>query len=204
VAGVVNRALYPRCVAGSSAQLVALVERAPVDATPAAPVALPPVELPQARRPGWPTLASLGIAAGLAAIGLGGWAIVSGADRGTAGGLDAPQLDRALAVLGSPSAERLPLRGSVGRIVLFAAPNGAALLALDGLGAAPDGRAYEAWVVPPGSATPLPAGTFDGSHRIVPLTRRVPAGALVAVTLETEGGAERPSRPLRLVAQRRG
>jgi hypothetical protein len=202
--GDVGNALYPRCVAGSSIQLVPSAEPAPLDAAPAAPVALQPIELPRARRPGWPTLASLGIATGLAAIALGGWAIVSAADRETAAGLEGAQLDRAIALLGSPTAERVPLRGSVGRIVLVAAPDGVALLALDGLGVAPDGRDYEAWVVPPGSATPLPAGTFDGSHRIVPLTRPVPAGALVAVTLESRGGAERPSRPLHLVAERRG
>ena len=86
--------------------------------------------------------------------------------------------------------------------MLVAAPDDAALLVLNGLGRAPDGNVYEAWVVPPGSATPMPAGTFDGSDRIVPLTRPAPPGARVAVTLEADGGSERPTRPLRLVAER--
>jgi len=73
---------------------------------------------------------------------------------------------------------------------------------LDGLGAAPDGREYEAWVVSPASATPIPAGTFDGTKRIVLLTRAAPPGARVAVTLEVDGGVDRPTRPLRLVAER--
>ncbi len=78
------------------------------------------------------------------------------------------------------------------------------MLALDGLGAAPDGRAYEAWVVPPGSATPLPAGTFHGTERVVLLTQPVPPGARVGVTLEQTGGVDHPSRPLRLAVERAG
>jgi hypothetical protein len=185
----------------SSAQLVSLPEQAPREATPAAPVVLPALELPRARRPGWPTLASLAIATGLVALGLGGWAIVSGAGDDTAAGLGSTQLEEALTILAAPGAERVPLHGSLGRIVLVAAPDGSAVLALDGLGVAPAGRDYEAWVVAPGSATPAPAGTFDGSGRIVLLTRPAPPGARVAVTLEANGGVSRPTRPLRLVAE---
>jgi hypothetical protein len=176
-------------------------ERAPVEATPAAPVTLEPVELPRARRPGWPTLASLAIATGLVALALGAWAIVSGSNQETAG-LDGPQLDRALSLLAAPGAERIALSGSVGRIVLVADPEGTALLSLTGLGPAPDGHDYEAWVVPPGSATPLTAGTFAGTERLVLLSRAAPPGSRVAVTLEADGGSERPTRPLRLVAER--
>lgn len=189
--------------ASSSAQLVSYVDPTPPpEATPAAPVGLAPVELPRARRPGWPTLASLAIATGLVALGLGAWAIVTAAHDDTAPGLEAPHLDRALSLLAAPGAERIPLRGSVGRIVLVADRDGAALLSLAGLGRAPDGYDYEAWVVPQGSATPRPAGTFDGSERIVLLSRPAPLGARVAVTLEVDGGADHPTRPLRLVAER--
>ena len=165
---------------------------------------LPPVELPAARRPGWPTLASLAIATGLVALALGAWAAVSAANEDAARSSARPELDRTLSLLGAADAERVPLSGSVGRIVLVARPDGEALLALNGLGTAPAGREYEAWVVPAGSATPVPAGTFDGTNRIVLLTRRAPPGARVAVTLEAEGGVERPTRPLRLVAERAG
>ena len=188
----------------SPAQLVPVSDRPPVEATPAAPVVLPPVELPAARRPGWPTLASLAIATGLVALALGAWAAVSAANEDAARSSARPELDRTLSLLGAADAERVPLSGSVGRIVLVARPDGEALLALNGLGAAPAGREYEAWVVPAGSATPVPAGTFDGTNRIVLLTRRAPPGARVAVTLEAEGGVERPTRPLRLVAERAG
>ena len=165
---------------------------------------LPPVELPAARRPGWPTLASLAIATGLVALALGAWAAVSAANEDAARSSARPELDRTLSLLGAADAERVALSGSVGRIVLVARPDGEALLALNGLGTAPAGREYEAWVVPAGSATPVPAGTFDGTNRIVLLTRRAPPGARVAVTLEAEGGVERPTRPLRLVAERAG
>ena len=50
--------------------------------------------------------------------------------------------------------------------------------------------------------TPLPAGTFDGDERIVMLTRPAPPGSRVGVTLEANGGADRPTRPLRVVAER--
>lgn len=184
-----------------SAQLVSLPEQARREATPASPVVLPALELPRARRPGWPMLASLAIATGLVALGLGAWAVVSGAGEDTAAGLGSTQLDEALTILSTPGAARVPLHGSLGRIVVVAAPDGGAVLALDGLGVAPDGRDYEAWVVPPGSATPLPAGTFDGSGRMVLLTRPAPPGARVAVTLEVDGGVSLPTRPLRLAAE---
>jgi hypothetical protein len=185
----------------SSAQIVPFTERASLEATPAAPVSLAPVELPRARRPAWPTLASLAVATGLVALGLGGWAIVAGADDESVG-LDGAQLDRALSLLAAPGTERIPLAGSVGRVVLVAGRDGAAVLSLTGLGSAPQGYDYEAWVVPPGSATPVPAGTFDGSERLVLLSRPAPPGSRVAVTLEANGGADRPTRPLRLVAER--
>jgi hypothetical protein len=185
----------------SSAELVTFAERPPLEATAAAPLTLEPVELPRARRPGWPTLASLAIASGLVALALGGWAIVSGSDEQTAG-LAGAQLDRALSLLTAPDSERIALTGSVGRIVLVADRDGTALLSLTGLGSAPDGYDYEAWIVPPGSATPLPAGTFGGDERIVMLTRPAPPGSRVGVTLEADGGADRPTRPLRLVAER--
>lgn len=174
----------------------------PVDASPAARLELTELELPRARRPGWPTLAALAVACGLVALALGAWAIVSGADPEPNASLDSPRVDRALAILADPASERVPLRGSLGRILLVAGTDNDAVLVLDGLGRAPGGHEYEAWVVPPGSATPLPAGTFDASDRIVLLTRPAPRGARVGVTLEEAGGVERPTRPLRLVAQR--
>jgi hypothetical protein len=170
-----------------------------VEAAPATPVPLPALDLPPARRPGWPTLAALAIACGLVAVALGAWALVAGTRLEPA---PEPSAAQSLAVLADPAAQRYPLRGSVGRIVLVVNHADEAVLVLAGLGAAPGGKAYAAWVVQRGSAQPVAAGTFDASERVFPLTLAVPPGALVGVTLEQAGGAEHPSRPLRLAAVR--
>jgi anti-sigma-K factor RskA len=64
----------------------------------------------------------------------------------------------------------------------------------------PPEKDYEIWVIE--GNTPQPAGVFDGEEDrdIVRLTRRVPSGASVAVTVERKGGVDRPTtRPLFLV-----
>ena len=139
-----------------------------LDASPPRPVGLSPVELPRARRPGWPTLAALALATGVAAIGIGAWSILDDAGSGPASTAD-PAVERSLAVLADSSAERYPLRGSVGRIALVATDTGAAVLALDGLGPAPTGSTYRVWLVPAGSATPVGDVTFDATSRVVPV-----------------------------------
>ena len=73
---------------------------------------------------------------------------------------------------------------------------------LNGLGPAPEGRVYQAWVTQPGPGETLPAGLFGGSDRFVALTERVAPGAQVSVTLEDEAGASAPSRAPRLYAVR--
>jgi hypothetical protein len=183
------------------ARVVSLPERpGTVEATPPRPLASP-VELPRARRPGWPTLAALAIATGLAAIVVGAWAIVSGVRSEPAPAPD-PTVERSLAVLADSSAERFPLRGSVGRVAVVVTASDDAVLALDGLGPAPAGSTYRVWLVPPGSATPVGDAAFDATARVVPLDRRVPRGTRVAVTLEPAADTLRPSRPLRLSAVR--
>ncbi len=73
---------------------------------------------------------------------------------------------------------------------------GVAELAVSGLAAAPQGKAYEIWVIEAGKA-PRPAGLFGGgSKTVVRLTRPVPAGATVAVTLERAGGVPAPTSPV--------
>ena len=185
------------------AHLVALdpVTDDALEATPGVPVPLPALDLPSARRPGWPTLAALAAGCGVVAIVLGAWALVASIRSSDAGPPD-PTVQQAVAVLTNARAERILLHGSVGRVALVVDPEGKAVLALDGLGRAPDGRTYAAWVVPAGSATPQRIGTFIGTRRAVPLDRRVGHGALVAITLEVEPPPERPSRPLRVSAVR--
>ena len=59
--------------------------------------------------------------------------------------------------------------------------------------AAPDGKTYEAWVIPKGKA-PIPAGLFSGGDSAtVHLRGTVPQGATVAVTIERPGGARAPT-----------
>lgn len=172
-----------------------------VDASPGAAVPLRALELPRERRPSWPTLAALAVAAGVAAVALGALALVQ-ETRSTPSEAAVPTLERSLDVLADAGAERYPLRGSVDRITLVVGDGGAAVLTLDGLGRAPAGSTYRAWVVPRGSAAPLAAAAFDASQRVVLLDRPVARGARVAVTLEPASAGERPSRPLRLVAVR--
>jgi anti-sigma-K factor RskA len=61
---------------------------------------------------------------------------------------------------------------------------------------APVGKTYEAWVIQ--GDKPAPTGTFAGGGRVAfALSRKVPDGAIVAVTLERAGGVERPTtKPL--------
>ena len=164
---------------------------------------LPPLEVEPPRKPSWPTLAALAIATGVAAVGLGVWAVVSEMRSGPEAASPAlPGIERALAVLADARAERYPLQGSVGRIVLVVDRRDRAVLTLDGLGRAPSGSRYHAWLVAPGSAVPVAVAMFDASSRVVPLAQRVLPGARVAVTLERATSATRPSRTLRLVALR--
>ena len=181
----------------------------PADA-PTAPTrtqSVRPVELPPERRLSAATLAGLAAAAGIAAIVLGGWAFVSGV------GSDQRRSDtrhvshragstKRLTLLAKPNAERLPLQGSVGRIILVVQPSNDAALVLNGLGEADSEWAYQVWVTPPDSITPRSAGLFSGREIVVPLTSPVPPGAVVAVTLEPATGSFAPTRRPKLVVER--
>lgn len=70
------------------------------------------------------------------------------------------------------------------------APDHTATLQVSGLAAAPQGKTYEAWIIPPGGA-PRRAGLFTNGG--VALNGRVPAHAVVAVTLEPAGGVRAPT-----------
>ena len=66
-------------------------------------------------------------------------------------------------------------------------------LHVSGLASAPNGKTYEAWVIPHGGAA-KPAGLFSGgSSSIVHLRGSVPRSAVVAVTLERAGGSAKPT-----------
>ena len=77
---------------------------------------------------------------------------------------------------------------------VFVGSGGKATLGTSGLAAAPRGKTYEAWVIPPGGQ-PRPAGLFDGGPdtTFLPLRGGVPQDGVVAVTLEPAGGSRAPT-----------
>jgi anti-sigma-K factor RskA len=97
---------------------------------------------------------------------------------------------KVIAVLGEPGSTHA-LQGAAGRLAV--AQSGNAALFLCGIGAAPSGKTYEAWVITGGKAAR--AGEFNGSHGCVGvrLARSVPAGSAVAVTIEPDGGSNQPT-----------
>ena len=127
-------------------------------------------------------------AAAVVAIGLGVWAATLSnsldAER-SARATDA----RAAAILADANAQRLAL-GDRGEVVR--GPRGEAVIVVRDLPAAPNGKTYEAWVIENG--VPLRAGLFDGGRQqIVLLDRPLPDGAIVAVTIEPDGGSDKPT-----------
>jgi len=96
------------------------------------------------------------------------------------------RLDRAQEAL-----RGVPLTGAKGSVVVS---NGSGALVVSDLGPAPAGKTYQAWVIKGGRASS--AGTFAGGGRTIVfrLTRPLPAGAVVAVTLEPSGGVQQPTQ----------
>jgi anti-sigma factor RsiW len=142
-----------------------------------------------------------GLAAGLAiaaaaAVILGIWA---GSLHGRLGDERAARLSaqQAAAVLGDSTATSVPLHGTDGRLVVGSDHRG--VLVVGGLANAARGKTFEAWVISNGM--PKPAGLFTQGG-VVPLTRRVTPGSIVALTVEPSGGSSRPtSSPFALTAR---
>jgi anti-sigma-K factor RskA len=83
---------------------------------------------------------------------------------------------------------------------VFVSPSQGLVLVANNLPKPAAGKAYEMWVIPKGGK-PVPAGMFqstaEGSAVHVQRGKVDPSAELVAVTLESEGGADAPtSRPL--------
>jgi anti-sigma-K factor RskA len=139
-------------------------------------------------RPAWRswTAAAAAVAA-CAAIGLGIWAVTlsRSLDR-TRSARD--QQASVLSILADPAARRVALSGAHGTLVV--SHTGASALLVSNLRPAPSGKTYEAWVVQ--GKSPRRAGTF-GAARPFRLTRPVPQGAVVAVTIERRGGVDAPT-----------
>jgi anti-sigma-K factor RskA len=135
------------------------------------------------RRRGVYLTGAVAAVAAAVALGLGLWAnsVTNSRDR-----------DRqVLQILADPSAQSTQLRGADGRLVVT--PSGEAALVVAGLNQAPSGKTYEAWVIE--GKVPARAGLFEGekTRDVVRLTRRVPPGAIVAVTIEVDGGVDQPT-----------
>ena len=106
----------------------------------------------------------------------------------------------AVSFLARPSTRRIPLAHSGGRIVLAVGQRGRGVLVLQGLRPASAGSSYIAWLIGPKGRILGSAGAFSGGTRIIPLSRLVPIGTGVAVTLE-HAAAAAPTGKLRLVAR---
>jgi anti-sigma-K factor RskA len=135
--------------------------------------------LPRRRRGRAAPLAAAAALAAAVALGFGVWSATRPTTR-----------DSFSAVLAQPGARLVPLDG---RGAVAVAPDGTAALAFT-VPPAPAGKAYEAWVIQGG--TPKPAGLFEGGDgtSVLDIEQPVRRGAVVAVTLERDGGAKRPTQ----------
>ena len=138
-----------------------------------------------------PWLAVAASVAACAAVGLGIWAgtLTKSLDRARATGARA---EAAAQILADPASQKIALNGGSGMLAVD--PSGRGVLVVHLLPAAPAGKIYEAWVIPPGGA-PRKAGLFssNGSMTMVSLAGNVPKGSVVAATMEHAGGSDRPT-----------
>jgi anti-sigma-K factor RskA len=148
-------------------------------------------------RPRWlPVVYTVSAVAAVAAIGLGIWTV----DLSRSLDRERSARQRIEKTLGSPTASVVRVSGQRTGTLLVA-PNGSGTLIVSQLPNAPKGKVYEAWVIK--NNMPVRAGTFPGGGNtiIIPLDRRVPQGAIVAVTLERKPGGEMPQGKIVLHSQ---
>ena len=144
------------------------------------------------RRWALPAAVSVAAVAAVAAIALGLWAASLSSDLDEA--RDALAGQRLVSsLLADGAARSVALDGADGRLIV--GESGRAALVVRDLSPAPEGKAYEIWVIE-GQRAPRPAGLFQEGGA-VPVRRPVPDDAVVAVTLEDDSGADAPSgKPL--------
>ena len=138
-----------------------------------------------------PVLASVTAIAAAIVIGLGIYAVsLNGQLDDSRAALSAQET--AAGVLADASATTVALQSGTGRLVVNDA--GTAVLVLDAVPSVPDGKTYQAWVIT--NNTPVSAGVFSatGSRAVVPIPQPVRSGAVVAVTIEPDGGAPTPTQ----------
>jgi anti-sigma factor RsiW len=138
--------------------------------------------------------------AACAALGLGIWAASLSSRLGDEREADA-RMEQALAVLADPAASHVSLQGAQGSLIVASSGRGA--LVLESLEPLPEGEYYTAWVSRDGK-TMEHAGAFrpDGGVRVFPLTRPVPDGGLVAVSIEARPDADQPTLPAIITSAR--
>lgn len=147
-----------------------------------------PLDLPRRRLA--PVLGAATAVAAAVAIGLGVYSL-SLADELDDTRVALERQEEAAAVLADPTARTVGLQSGDGRLVV--ATGGDAVLVVNGLERAPEGKTYQVWVVRGSAASS--AGLFSGAggRQVVPVDEEVQPGAVVAVTLERAGGAGAPT-----------
>lgn len=143
------------------------------------------------RRSRWtPVLGVAAAAAAAVAVGLGLYAVSLSND------LDATRTaladtQQAQSILADPSSQSVALEAGEGELVVGS--DGDAVLVLDMVEPAPEGKTYEVWIVE-GDA-PRPAGLFPGENGqdVVLVDGTVEPGNVVAVTVEDAGGVDAPT-----------
>jgi anti-sigma-K factor RskA len=162
------------------------------------------VEIPEPRRPSPAPLVVLGLLAGIAAMVVGAFAVVSAAGSAdepappaaaaTPTAAATPRVERqVLALLAKPSTDRVVFHGSGGQLLLVVGSAGRAAILVRGFERAPAGRPYRAWVV--GAGKPVRAGTFTGAERAVFLAVPVLRQERVVIARD-RAAALRPSSKL--------
>ncbi len=141
---------------------------------------------------GFTAVAGVAAVAAVAVLALGLWAnsLSNSLDRERS----ANEAYEQTAQLLGANASATPLVGADGSLLV--AEDGRAAIVVCGLDRAPSEMTYEAWVIT--GTTPEPAGLFRGGEGCQPvaLTRNVPSGATVGVTIERAGGATSPTLPI--------
>jgi anti-sigma-K factor RskA len=125
-------------------------------------------------------VASVAAVAAVALIAVGAWGVSVSRNLDSA--------ERELAVLSDPN--RRTFSSQAGEADLIVTPAGDAALLVRMVAPAPAGKDYEIWVIDDGE--PQRAGLFERPG-VALLTRPVHAGQTVAVTLERDGGVDRPT-----------
>jgi anti-sigma factor RsiW len=146
--------------------------------------------IPFRRRFAVPVLSSVAAVAAVLVVGLGIWAASLANELDDVRGQQADDAE-AVAILADPQRQELDLKGADGRLVVSS--TGRAAMVLSGVGSAPEGKTYEIWVIEGGK--PKPAGLFEDAdmQTVLTLSRPVPDDAIVAVTVERDGGVSLPT-----------